>query len=130
MPIPFPGNYDTLRESAGKGVAVPFHGPCLQCDSQGTFAFIGAFVNRGVVIITKTGKFEYAVWLIPLARCTNCGKWARVLPIELLPRKTYSVQVIQAAMNRYLFSECSLRKAAEGVIFSALIAVHFSTLWH
>jgi hypothetical protein len=52
------------------------------------------------------------------------------LPIELLPRKTYGIQVIQTAMKRYLLSPCSLRKAAGGVVFAPPIALHYSTLWH
>jgi hypothetical protein len=130
MPIPFPGNYDTLCRSAGKAVAVPFHGPCSQCGTKGAFLFTGSLVDRGVVIVTETEKFEYASWKIPLARCGKCGKWARVLPIELLPRKTYSTRVIQTAMNRYLSSAHSLRKAAGEIAFAACITLHYSTLWH
>lgn len=129
MPIPFPGNYDTLCESAGKGVTVPYRGPCLQCDSQGTFVFTGLVVDRGVVNISLSGKFEFMIWLIPLARCSKCGTWARVLPVELLARKIYSVQVIQTAINRYLFSERSLRKVAGGIVFPESSGLHHSTIW-
>jgi hypothetical protein len=95
-----------------------------------TFLFTRTFVKRGVVIITQDMKIQYASWWIPLARCSKCGKWARVLPIELLPRKTYGVQVIQMAMCQYLFFIHSLRKAAGGVVISTPITVHYSTLWH
>jgi hypothetical protein len=130
VPIPFPGNYDTLCRSAGKAVPVPFHGPCLQCGTKDAFVFTGVAVDRGVVIGTEAEGFEYASWRIPLAQCRNCGRWARVLPIELLPRKTYGMRVIQAAMKRYLFSPGGLRKAAGGIAFAASIALHHSTLWH
>jgi hypothetical protein len=130
MPIPFPGNYDTLCRNAGKAVAVAFHGPCPQCGTKGSFVFTGAVVGRGVVIVTEAKGFAYASWSIPLARCGACRKWARVLPIELLPRKTYGAQVIQTGMSRYAFSELSLRKAAGEIVPAASTVLHHSTLWH
>lgn len=85
---------------------------------------------RGGVIITKEKHISYVSWGIPLAKCKNCGKWARVLPIELLPRKTYGAQVIQMVMYQYLFSSHSLREAAGEIDISTSITVHYSTLWH
>lgn len=94
------------------------------------FVFTGGSVKRGVVIRTQAQGFKFVFWQIPLARCDKCDKWARVLPIELLPRKIYGVQVIQTAVCRYLFLTNSLRKAAGEVVVTTPITLHHSTLWH
>ena len=38
---------------------------------------------------------------IPLARCQNCGSCLRVLPREILPRKTFSLPVIEKGCRPY-----------------------------
>jgi hypothetical protein len=129
IPIPFPGNYDTLRHTASKGAAVSFAGRCCRCDSIGSFLFTGWFVKRGAVIRSDSKTFYYTVLSIPLAQCKECDKMARVLPIELLPRKTYGMQVIQQALRRYIFSDPSLRKAVDGIVFPPDYAPRHSTLW-
>jgi hypothetical protein len=50
--------------------------------------------------------------------------------MELLSRKTYGLQVIQAAMRGYLFSGRCLRQAAREVPLPASTGLHHSTLWH
>lgn len=129
MPIPFPDTYDTLCHTAGKGKAVAYHGRCDRCHAKASFVFSGYDVERGGVIALGTdGRPRYQALSIPLARCTKCGRWARVLPIELLPRKIYGLRVIQQTMNRYLFTRRSLRKAVRGIVFPTGHAPRHSTL--
>jgi hypothetical protein len=129
MPIPFPGTYDTLLRGASKGAAVPFDGHCRRCNSIGSFIFVGWFVKRGAVIHLGVSTCRYTILEIPLARCEKCGLWARVLPVELLPRKTYGMRVIQQAISRYLASECGLREAVKGIVVPPEYAPRHSSLW-
>ena len=68
---------------------------------------------------------EHRVAPVPLAICESCGRRVRVLPVELLPRKTYSVAVIEESCKHYLLEPGGLRRAV-GKIEGA--APHYSTL--
>jgi hypothetical protein len=116
MPIPFPGPYDTLRQLACKGVRVPFDGFCIGCPAKGSFVYTGKSVSRGGVILSVSGDITYQNLWIPLACCSVCGRWARVLPQELLPRKTFGLLVIETAFRKYLDFPRSLRKAVTGIV--------------
>jgi hypothetical protein len=116
IPIPFPGPYDTLRQSACKGACVPFDGFCERCHAKGSFVFMGKSVSRGGVIPDADSGITYQNLWIPLACCSACGRWARVLPQELLPRKTFGLLVIETSLRKYLFFPCSLRKTVTGIV--------------
>lgn len=128
IPIPFPGTNNTLCATVCKGVRVPYDGPCPRCPSKGSFIYTGWFVQRGAVIDSGVGVCRYEKLSIALARCKDCGRWARVLSMELLPRKTYGWQVIQRSMFQSLFTKSSLRKAVLGIVWPDLHAPHYSTL--
>jgi hypothetical protein len=116
IPIPFPGTYDTLRQLARKGIRVPFDGFCLACPAKESFEFTGKSISRGGVILSASGDITYQHLWLPLARCSACGRWARVLPQELLPRKTFGLLVIETAFRKYLYFPRSLRKAVTGIV--------------
>lgn len=126
IPIPFPGNYNTLCATACKGVHVPYNGCCPKCGAPGSFFFTKHAVSRGAVL-SEAGT-TYRRLPFPLARCIQCGRWARVLPLALLPRKTFGIQVIQVCSGRYLFTAASLRKAAAGSVSPPQHSPSHSTL--
>jgi len=119
MPIPFPGTYDTLRRISCKGKPVSFGGFCEKCHSEDSYVFTNKKVPRGGILPGMDGTITYRILLIPIACCCECGHYARVLPRELLPRKTFGVRVIEKTFRSYLFSERSLRKAVTGVVLPA-----------
>jgi hypothetical protein len=119
IPIPFPDTYDTLCQVARKGVRVPFDGFCVECHAKGSFVFTANSVSRGGVIPSIDSDITYQILQIPLARCNLCGRWARVLPQELLTGKTFGWRVIEISFRRYLFSQCSQRKAVAGIVVPA-----------
>lgn len=47
-------------------------------------------------------QMSYDFMSIPLASCTQCGRWMRVLPLELLACKTYSLSAIEVMMHYYV----------------------------
>ena len=49
---------------------------------------------------------------VALARCQSCGHRCRVLPSDVLPRKTYSLPVIERLAMAYAEGEGSLREVA------------------
>jgi hypothetical protein len=51
-----------------------------------------------------------------------------VLPCDLLPRKTYSLPVIEKAMQRYLTTDMSLRKSVRGIVAPEQHAPGYSSL--
>ena len=113
MPIQVPLPYNTLLRVARKGEKVPYAGICPGegCTARESFAYTGKCVKRGAALI-EAGTVVYCTILIALAQCKQCGRFARVLPIEILPRKIYGMQVIEAAMRFYVLTADSLRKAA------------------
>ena len=62
---------------------------------------------------------------MPLALCEQCKSRFRVLPIEFLPFKTYSLPIIETACNHYVTSEDGLRKTVNTITG---VAPHYSTL--
>lgn len=64
--------------------------------------FTGRWVMRGVVERGPRGGTGFRRIKIPLARCTACGRTARVLSAGVLPRKTFTLPVIEDAASRYV----------------------------
>jgi hypothetical protein len=62
---------------------------------------------------------------VPLTLCEQCKGRFRVLPVEFLPFKTYSLPIIETACNHYGKSEDGLRKTVNTI---AGVAPHYSTL--
>lgn len=67
-----------------------------------------------------------------MARCSNvnCLRWVRVLPIELLPYKTYSIDVIQLSTKRYLATNKSYRESAASLSQSDGTIIAHTTIYH
>jgi hypothetical protein len=57
-------------------------------------------------------RAELVHGIFALARCPCCGHRFRVLPSDVLPRKTYSVGVIEHMLTEYARGERSLRSVA------------------
>ena len=129
MPIPFPSTYDTLCNAASKGQWVPYGGACDGCGRKSSYFFTGKSVTRGAVVGNgDEHRPRYRRLQIPLARCDGCGRWARVLPQDVLPRKTYGIGVIELGARRYVFTPDSLREAVRGITDRAEDGPHHSTL--
>lgn len=91
---------------------------CCHCGAIGTLTFCARWVDRGAVLPGKRGGTVFQRPLVPLARCSACKRSARVLPAELLPRKTYSLPVIENAAGRYVSPDPGgpgLRKVVKGL---------------
>jgi len=62
---------------------------------------------------------------VPLALCEQCKSRFRVLPVEILPYKTFGLPVIEAACLHYATSTDGLRKTVQTI---AGVAPHYSTV--
>ena len=62
---------------------------------------------------------------IPLAQCKFCKTRRRVLPVEILPYKTYGLPVIEAACRHYTKATDGLRNTVKKI---PGVAPHYSTL--
>ena len=49
---------------------------------------------------------------IVIARCPDCGKRIRVLPADVLPLKTYSLQAVECSVMEYAEGQTSLRNVS------------------
>jgi hypothetical protein len=65
---------------------------------------------------------------IPLARCEGCGRRIRVLPLELLPRKTYGIDAIELVIRRFLEDTKNYRETAASIVTIGAISLGHSTL--
>ena len=114
-----------------EGESVPSEGKCEGCGRVGTYVFVGKSVTRGAVVRLDAETIaDFHLLSIPLARCRVCGRWARVLPAGLLPRKSFGHEVIEKVMRSYLFAPASLRKAVRGSVAHPQHVPHYSTLHH
>lgn len=127
MPVPFPDSYDNLCQSSrqGKSLGRDTICPNPRCCCRGKLVFTDSWVERGVTWPKgKTGAV-FQRKPIPLARCQVCGGRYRVLPREVLPRKTYSLPVIENSCTSYPRSGKGLRKTVNSIQGDH---PHFSTL--
>jgi len=76
----------------------------------------GSTVERGLVLLEPD---EYGVptmvqrrATVAIARCCRCGSRRRVLPCDVLPRKTYGLSVIEHEVSAYSAGDRSLRDVA------------------
>lgn len=100
--------------------------PRASCGAVGRFVFTGTLVKgRGIFWLRRDGlAFEHID--IPLCRCEACRGRFRVLPVEILPRKSYSFPSIESACGAYLRLERGLRRTVERM---GKYHPRFTTLW-
>ena len=127
MPVPFPDSYDNLCQSARQDKSLGKDAICPnpQCCARGKLTFTDSWVDRGVVWPKGKRGAKFKWNLIPLARCHVCGGRFRVLPQEILPRKTYSLPVIENSCRSYPQSGKGLRKTVNSIKGNR---PHFTTL--
>ena len=113
---------EDVNQGDGKKVASLLEDfPCEKCRAK-ELHLTREKVRRAAVTLTGISSI-----LVPLAVCGSCGSRRRVLPIELLPGKSYSVPVIEQFVSTYLSSPRGLRstvKHTEGSEYKP----HFTTL--
>jgi hypothetical protein len=78
----------------------------------------GSTVERGLVL-RELDESEVPVTVqmvstVALARCERCKSRSRVLPCDVLPRKTYGLSVIEHEISEYSRGDRSLRQVAWG----------------
>ena len=129
IPVPYPDDYHTLIETARKSKFAPVYldisCPKEECTSRERLQLKAWFAQRNSVLFDSSGVARYRQTPVPLALCKQCRSRFRVLPIEFLPFKTYSLPVIETACNHYCKSEDGLRKTVDTIVG---IAPHYSTL--
>ena len=78
----------------------------------------GSSVKRGLVLLEpdRHGVLTMALLsaTVGIARCRRCGTRRRVLPCDVLPRKTYGLAAIEHEVAAYSRGRCSLRQVAWG----------------
>ena len=127
MPVPFPDSYDNLCQftEQGKSLGKDAICPNPQCCARGKLIFTGTWVERGVIWPKgKTGAV-FKRNPFPLASCQVCGGRFRVLPQEVLPRKAFSLPVIENCCRSYPQSKNGLRKTVNSLKGDR---PHFTTL--
>jgi hypothetical protein len=82
-------------------------------------------VKRNAVVLSSAGVALFENRPVPLAVCDQCKRRYRVLPIEFLPYKTFSLPVIEKSCNQYRLSDHGLRKTVQQI---PGVAPHFTTL--
>jgi len=98
-----------LEACAVKGVCVGHDVPCPKCRIVGVLTFTGIFVQRKTVMANGPDGALHRVCPIPQCRCGHCRGVFRVLPVELLPYKIFSLTVIARHIGRYTTSAEGLR---------------------
>ena len=95
--------------------AVP-HDACRA--AGGRMVLSQSTVPRGLVLLEpdESGELEMIplVATVALARCLRCKTRPRVLPCDVLPRKTYGLAVIEHDVSGYSRGDRSLREVAWG----------------
>lgn len=85
---------------------------------------------RSAVLFDSTGVSYNKFLPIPLARCTTCKTTRRVLPLEILPYKTYGIAIIELSLRYYGFHiSDTLRFTTTTIKFHFGQAPNHSTLW-
>jgi len=129
IPVPFPVSHSTLCRLAVKGESLGDDVICPGCRASGRLVFTGSRVARNIIWYGKDGKLVYEEIKVPLACCRNCPGRFRVLPVEIAPRKTFSLPIIEDACRAYVQPDPDgpgLRKAVEGL---AGISPNYTTLY-
>ncbi len=77
------------------------------------------------MLFDLAGVAFYQQTPVPLAVCEECYSRIRVLPVEFLPGKTFSLAVIENACHHYTTCEDGLRQTVKKI---PGVAPHYSTL--
>lgn len=127
MPVPFHASYYTLLKAAVKGVSLGKDAICpgQDCGVRGELVFTESRVERSCVFLADNKSAVYKRKPIPLARCGVCHRRFRVLPEEILPRKSYSLPVIEKCCSLYSLGPNGLRKTVDRI---KGVHPHFTTL--
>lgn len=83
------------------------------------------FAKRSCVLFDPSGVACYEQTPVPLALCQQCKSRIRVLPVEMLPGKTFGLPIIETSCNHYCTSQDGLRKTVKTI---PGVAPHYSTL--
>jgi hypothetical protein len=85
--------------------------------SGGQMKLTGSTVPRGMVLLERDRHGELRMDMtqgrIAIARCVRGDRSARVLPADLLPRKTYGLAVIELLLMLYNRGDLDLRRVVE-----------------
>lgn len=85
---------------------------------------------RGAVLLDSSGVSYNKSLSIPLARCTTCKTKRRVLPLEILPYKTYGIAIIELSLRYYGFHiSDTLRFTTATIKHHFGLSPDHSTLW-
>ncbi|MBF0104866.1 MAG: hypothetical protein HQM16_06020 [Deltaproteobacteria bacterium] len=101
---------------------------CPQCKASNQLYFTGKRVARGVVWLSDNLIPDYQRELFPIASCHRCGFSPRVLSCEVLPRKTYSLPVIEHFIQKYVPVDAEGHSLRQVVGATEGDRPHFSTL--
>lgn len=124
MPVSVDVPYSTYQAQLREGRLSLADSPCPNSTcreaSGGTpLVLTRSTVDRGIIWLKKD---EYGVLQtvseqirIAIAWCPNCGMHVRVLPCDILPRKTYSLAVIEHEISGYTQGGRSLRAVVWGM---------------
>lgn len=96
--------------------------PCVKCGQVALKLTKSRPKRLGIGI-----EGEAEVVEVGLARCGACKSRRRVLPLELLPGKSYALSTVLEAAAAYLDGPASLRKAAEAMRTKGT-RPHFTTI--
>lgn len=126
--VPYPTYQAQLREGrlslAGTSCPNP---TCREANEGAPLALTRSTVDRGIIWLKED---EHGVLQavseqarIAIALCLHCGMHVRVLPCDILPRKTYSLAVIEHEITEYTQGDRSLRDVVWGM-FGAHTPAH------
>ena len=127
IPVPYTGDYHTLVEAVCKSKSEPVYigVPCPRCGSENSLCLKPWLVQRNSVLFDPGGVALYQQSPVPLALCEQCNHRVRVLPVEILPYKTFGLPVIEATCIHYATSADGLRRTVQTI---PGVAPHYSTL--
>ena len=106
IPVSVPIAYDALKTAAVKDKIVGHQIACPnpKCRAIGFLRYISRWVARRS-FWPALGGIEIRQTPVPMCRCAVCKKYFRVLPVEILPFKSYTRQVIETACAPYVATD-------------------------
>lgn len=115
MPVSIPVPYESYAAELAAGSLALDGVRCPGCRATALVS-TSSVVQRGIGVSTLDGDGRSAVTKIiariAIARCSSCGARIRVLPADVLPRKTYSLSVVESCCARHV-DGTSLRRAVK-----------------
>lgn len=115
MPVSVPVSFAAYSRNLESGCLSLDGVRCPACRAEG-LTLTSTTLQRSVVLPVSdaSGDLELTrtTATIALARCPDCGHRVRVLPADILPRKTFSLSAVERCCAKYL-REGSLRRTVE-----------------